>query len=426
VSIPSTIVAYNGIQECDKQAGGTADAQINNAVGLLPANGGTVDCRGYGATTQVIANTVNVGTNTKTVTLLLDRTTTFNCTITNNTPCFQKAPGSSMVGLGSAITNPNGGINFASNAAISAAIFDQQQNGGNFVGSYIDGLSLFGNATMTVSDALISLQCPLQVTNLHNLNVGGGGLQNAILLKIYGTTSCGAGNVSVENTQIDGAGAFGARPVWIGCTSAGSTIVVACPGGVGNISFSGKGSAYTHPGTGAVPIFDIECGNGLGGWNTCGGFEFSGLQIESRFTGNSGILAAGPESIHIYGLYGSCNTQCGTDLIAIGGTNLDGVDIRGVDNQGGWTNTLHNTVVNTTFPFTTAPRINYTFSGSNRVENVMDSGGLAFGAGVTVAFLGTPANGTIIYCSDCTIANPCAGGGTGALAKRLNGVWVCN
>jgi len=40
--------------------------------------------------------------------------------------------------------------------------------------------------------------------------------------------------------------------------------------------------------------------------------------------------------------------------------------------------------------------------------------------------LGTPASGTFCYCSDCTIANPCASGGTGALAKRLNGVWVCN
>lgn len=42
------------------------------------------------------------------------------------------------------------------------------------------------------------------------------------------------------------------------------------------------------------------------------------------------------------------------------------------------------------------------------------------------ANIGTPANGTMLYCSDCAIANPCAGGGTGALAKRLNGVWVCN
>jgi len=35
-------------------------------------------------------------------------------------------------------------------------------------------------------------------------------------------------------------------------------------------------------------------------------------------------------------------------------------------------------------------------------------------------------NGSIVYCDDCTIANPCAGSGTGAFAKRLNGVSVCN
>jgi hypothetical protein len=45
---------------------------------------------------------------------------------------------------------------------------------------------------------------------------------------------------------------------------------------------------------------------------------------------------------------------------------------------------------------------------------------------VGFASLGAPANGTFTYCPDCTIANPCAGGGTGALAKRLNSVWVCN
>ena len=49
-----------------------------------------------------------------------------------------------------------------------------------------------------------------------------------------------------------------------------------------------------------------------------------------------------------------------------------------------------------------------------------------FFSGVTNASLATPTNGTVVYCSDCTIANPCAGGGTGALAKRLAGAWVCN
>ncbi len=42
------------------------------------------------------------------------------------------------------------------------------------------------------------------------------------------------------------------------------------------------------------------------------------------------------------------------------------------------------------------------------------------------SFLGSQPNGTVTYCSNCTIANPCASGGTGAIAKKLNGVWVCN
>jgi hypothetical protein len=45
---------------------------------------------------------------------------------------------------------------------------------------------------------------------------------------------------------------------------------------------------------------------------------------------------------------------------------------------------------------------------------------------IAFASLGTPANGSIIYCPDGTIANPVAGAGTGCMAKRLNGVWVGN
>lgn len=42
------------------------------------------------------------------------------------------------------------------------------------------------------------------------------------------------------------------------------------------------------------------------------------------------------------------------------------------------------------------------------------------------ANLGAATNGSVIYCSDCTFANPCAGSGTGAIAKRLNGAWRCD
>ena len=46
--------------------------------------------------------------------------------------------------------------------------------------------------------------------------------------------------------------------------------------------------------------------------------------------------------------------------------------------------------------------------------------------GIAQAALAAEADGTIIYCTDCTVASPCAAGGTGALAKRLNGAWICN
>jgi len=39
------------------------------------------------------------------------------------------------------------------------------------------------------------------------------------------------------------------------------------------------------------------------------------------------------------------------------------------------------------------------------------------------ASLGTPSNGTITYCADCTAASPTAGGGTGNIVARENGVW---
>lgn len=44
------------------------------------------------------------------------------------------------------------------------------------------------------------------------------------------------------------------------------------------------------------------------------------------------------------------------------------------------------------------------------------------------AFTSLPAsnNGTQLYCSDCTKATPCAGSGSGAIAKRLGGAWDCN
>ncbi len=40
--------------------------------------------------------------------------------------------------------------------------------------------------------------------------------------------------------------------------------------------------------------------------------------------------------------------------------------------------------------------------------------------------LGIAADTSSVICPDCTVGPVCAGGGSGAFAKRLNGAWVCN
>ncbi len=45
--------------------------------------------------------------------------------------------------------------------------------------------------------------------------------------------------------------------------------------------------------------------------------------------------------------------------------------------------------------------------------------------GVSFVSLGTPANGTTQYCTNCAKTTPCTAGGTGTMANRLNGLWDC-
>lgn len=105
----------------------------------------------------------------------------------------------------------------------------------------------------------------------------------------------------------------------------------------------------------------------------------------------------------------------------------------------GWSGFNGDSVVNGSYQLVfgssglSSPDVGFTRSSANVLK--LSNGSSGFGTlyaggtrleGVLQANLGSPSNGTIVYCSDCTIANPCAGGGTGALAKRLNGVWVCN
>lgn len=105
----------------------------------------------------------------------------------------------------------------------------------------------------------------------------------------------------------------------------------------------------------------------------------------------------------------------------------------------GWSGFNGDTVVNGSYQLTfgssglSSPDVGFTRSSANvlKLSNASSGFGTLYSGGVRLegvlqANLGSPSDGTVIYCSDCTIANPCASGGTGAIAKRLNAKWVCN
>lgn len=77
--------------------------------------------------------------------------------------------------------------------------------------------------------------------------------------------------------------------------------------------------------------------------------------------------------------------------------------------------------------FTLSAGAGWTFINStSTTELTIQGGGGITWPGTALASLGSPANGTIIYCSDCANAsNPCTASSTGAIAKRLNGAWDC-
>lgn len=63
---------------------------------------------------------------------------------------------------------------------------------------------------------------------------------------------------------------------------------------------------------------------------------------------------------------------------------------------------------------------------SSRTQTNSATGGRLGLTAITFANLDAAADGSLMFCSDCTKADPCAGSGTGAFAKRQNGAWVCD
>jgi hypothetical protein len=206
---------------------------------------------------------------------------------------------------------------------------------------------------------------------------------------------CGA---TFEKLQIDGQNATGSRPL----------IMDRGPvGGPRAVSFINLSADHAGNGQSEITLMGGPYTNGVNFYNTYveansegsgtphieilsaqGGVNFFGVQVGIENLSDTAacidIAADAGNAVNIYGL--DC-TQPGRIAIA--------------DHVTG--QTIYSQIGGATPPY------------SNFINST------------TFANLGTPSNGVPpIYCADCTIANPCAGGGTGAFAKRLNGIWVCN
>lgn len=386
-----TYPKINNIRYADQFAGATADVKINAAVTDLAGKSGIVDCRGFGDSTQTLAAHVQLGGTVfpgQSITLLIDPATRFICTMTDGGPAITVEGGSRIVAQGGTVSNPNGYFQPAASAIISNVILFRGLIAQNLVGGTLEGITIAGNTGATVTDALLGIQNQLQITHIKNVTVFAAGSINTVMLKIYsfGGGASSIGNVEFDNIQIDGWNAVGNRPVWIGGANSGSLTPVAA-GAVSNIVFLGP-SAITHPGLG-LPIVTIEAQNGAGGVNPVGNVSFYGTQLECNDATAIGILVNGAENVNIFGCYGASSGVGGADLVKLvqpAGTSLDGIVVAGLDNQGGWTNTLNNTVTGTVMPFTTASRVVfYGYSYGNRLQHIVEGGPTAAYAGAIVA-----------------------------------------
>jgi hypothetical protein len=242
---------------------------------------------------------------------------------------------------------------------------------------------------------------------------------NSVAIGLNATTSSstfqiavGSGSSAAGSTAIAmgaNASASGSTAISIGVNQTVSGANSVNIGGSGNLS--GQGSFYALAagtvrnatiaiGAGAAPTADNQAV-----FATSGGANANGIG-EVYF--GKGVTSATPTAYTINGTGGS-------------GTNIAGaaVNIAG----GKATGNAAGGVIN--FQTSDVGASGTTLQSLTTKVTIQVDGGITQ-TGVTFANLGTPANGTLIYCSDCTIASPCASGGTGALAKRLNSAWVCN
>lgn len=216
-----------------------------------------------------------------------------------------------------------------------------------------------------------------------------------------------------------------AKRLSIGLTGLSSVIglKLTASHGLGGSNFIDTGGAIVDPG-GAATMVLID-----GGTASISAITLANTYIETH-NGETGEIVHinNGRNINLDGVFFNRGGATASNCISIQGTNAGQVRAYGRASGGG-TPVCTTLIDNTITGYTLAPTgdFDYYYPGSAGSGMVIDAP-IHAGAGFTFANIGTNLvnNGDFGYCSNCTITNPCAGGGTGAIAKRLNGINVCN
>jgi len=323
------IRSQNEVQFADQQAGADAFAKINSAIAALPPSGGTVDARGFGATTQPVATPLTIGGPNKPVVLIIDGNTQFLISLNGGVDAIQLWSKSSLICLNQ--TNATSAtFTLTSSASVNTILstFPRTPEGNL---TYQQGCSFMGNSSARVASALVELYNPTDISAVRNeliWNFFGIGLKLSV-----NRGSGGAGPVNLENLSVNGFGNPGAVPV----------LIQANPGSaaIGGINF--LGGSYTHPGAGGLPIIDLEGGSIAG----VEGINFFGSQFESSNPDDIGILINDARDVLISGtLYTAAGGKPGADCVKIAQSKSSslGVIINNLINLNSWTHSINDTV----------------------------------------------------------------------------------
>jgi hypothetical protein len=321
----------NQIQYADQQRGDTADAQIGAAEAALPSGGGIVDARGYGCTTQTIANQLLVGSSSKQVTLLLDRCTVYNITVAGGVDAIQVYNDSSIKAVeGSNPLNTSSGFALAPSANLKNAISCQPANSQNTCN--LENITIKGISGARVSNAMLSLTGITDISTFRNILIWN--FYNTVGLKILATTGVPVGPVNFENLSVNGGGNPGARPVQIyegtSCRNCG----------IYGVNFIG--GTLVHPGPGGLPIVDID-GQGVAG--ALSGVNFFGTYIEPINSSDIGFKIRDAANIVLSGV--STAGVAAADMVNLSQSvagYTHGIKLLGIRQNGNWANTVNDTI----------------------------------------------------------------------------------